>query len=121
MDPGQVVETLRRHLNDNGFSDIEIKVYTAYPAAQTSCLDPAVKAMIQAAREFAPGQVEIWPRSAGAAPHYLFSRVLGLPVAFGGLGHGGRSHSINEYVTLKGLMRHEFGIAGFLLEYGKKG
>jgi acetylornithine deacetylase/succinyl-diaminopimelate desuccinylase-like protein len=44
----------------------------------------------------------------------LFTKGLGVPLAFGGLGHGGKSHSANEYVTVEGLRRHERGICGFL-------
>lgn len=116
MAPERVLAALRRHLDARGFHDIVLRVQNAYPPSQTAPAAPPVRALIRAARAWAPGAVEIWPRSAGAAPHYLFTRVLGLPVAFGGLGHGGRSHSANEYVTVEGLRRHERGIAAFLME-----
>ncbi|HYF93784.1 MAG TPA: M20/M25/M40 family metallo-hydrolase [Symbiobacteriaceae bacterium] len=118
MEPAQVVDTLRRHLDEQGFPDISIRVQNAYPASQNSPSSPETQALVRSARAVAQGPVEVWPRSAGAAPHYLFTKVLGLPVAFGGLGHGGRSHSANEYVTVEGLRRHEHGIAAFLLEFG---
>lgn len=119
MEPDAVVETLRRHLDKHGFGDIDLRVRNAYPPAQMSPSSPAVQALIGASREWAPGPVEVWPRSAGAAPHYLFTRELSLPVAFGGLGFGGRSHSANEFVTIEGLRRHEHGIAAFLLRFAE--
>jgi acetylornithine deacetylase/succinyl-diaminopimelate desuccinylase-like protein len=117
MEPEQVVQALRAHLDANGFPDIALRVQNAYPPSQNSPSSAASQALIRSARAHAPGPVEVWPRSAGAAPHYLFTKVLGLPVAFGGLGHGGRSHSANEYVTLEGFRRHERGIAAFLEEF----
>lgn len=118
MKPEQVLEALRGHLDQQGYSDITLKVFNAYPGSKTLTSNPAAKALVEGVKDWAPGEVEIWPFYAGAAPHYLFSRVLGLPVAFGGLGHGGRSHSTNEYVTLEGLKLHEKGIASFMLRYG---
>jgi acetylornithine deacetylase/succinyl-diaminopimelate desuccinylase-like protein len=45
---------------------------------------------------------------------YLFSDVLGMPFVMGGLGHGGRSHSPNEYATLDGMRLYERSAAAFL-------
>lgn len=114
MEPSQVIDAIRKHLCDQGYSDIRVDVLQAYPPSQSSLAERPVDALVRSARQLAPGPVQVWPRSAGAAPHYLFTRELGMPLAFGGLGHGGRSHSANEYVTVEGLRRHERGIAGFL-------
>lgn len=120
IDPMEVVDAIRNNLDKNGYKDIDIKVYNAYPASHTHPPEPSVLALINSAKKYAKGEVEVWPRYPGAAPHYLFSEVLGLPTAFGGLGHGGRSHSTNEYVTLEGFKKHEYGIASFLLEFGEE-
>ena len=47
---------------------------------------------------------------------YLFTEVLDIPTAFGGLGHGGRAHSPNEYVTLDSLRMYERSVAAFLMK-----
>lgn len=114
MEPDRVIESVRAHLRDNGYGDIRIDVLQSYPPSQSSLSQGPVDALVRSARRYAPGPVQIWPRSAGAAPHHLFTRQLGIPLAFGGLGHGGRSHSANEYITVEGLRRHERGIIGFL-------
>ena len=49
-----------------------------------------------------------------AAPYFVFSRILGLPVVSGGLGHGGRQHVANEYMTVRGLKDFEKFTATFL-------
>ncbi len=39
--------------------------------------------------------------ASGSAPFYLFNREpVNLPVVVGGLGHGGLSHSPNEYIVI---------------------
>jgi len=54
---------------------------------------------------------------AGSAPLYLFSRVLKQPFATGGLGHGGRPHSPNEYATVEGMRLYERSVAQFIYEF----
>ena len=49
-----------------------------------------------------------------AAPYFVFSRLLRLPVVCGGLGHGGRQHVANEYMTVRGLADFEKFAATFL-------
>jgi hypothetical protein len=43
----------------------------------------------------------VWPRLAGSAPFYQFSERLGLPLVFGGLGHGSGAHAPNEYMVIR--------------------
>jgi len=57
---------------------------------------------------------EIWPIATWAAPYFVFSRLLGLSVVSGGLGHGGKQHASNEYMTVNGLKEHEKFVATFL-------
>ena len=57
---------------------------------------------------------EIWPMATWAAPYFVFSRILRLPVVSGGLGHGGRQHNPDEYMTVDGLRDFEKFVATFL-------
>jgi len=111
-----MVQLVREHLARHGYSDkIEVAVYNAYPPAKTGLHgNPAALALVQAYRElgFEP---EIWPHLGGSAPLYIFTETLGIPVAMGALGHGGRPHSPDEYATLAGMRLCEKSIAAFLL------
>jgi len=114
LEPDQVLTALHRCLRERGFDDIEVIVHDRYTWAQSHLSDRPVQAMLQTYRMhgFEP---EIWPRAAGAAPFYLFSRQpLNLPWTRGGLGHGGRAHAANEYCTVKGLLLFEQSMATFL-------
>ena len=50
----------------------------------------------------------------GSAPFYLFTDELRLPIVIGGLGHGGRAHSPNEYANLEGMKLFEKSVATYL-------
>ena len=67
----------------------------------------------------------VYPLNIGSAPFYLFDRVLGIPYVFGGLGHGTRQHSSNEYFTVQGLLDFEKSMVltldNYLKEMEKRG
>jgi acetylornithine deacetylase/succinyl-diaminopimelate desuccinylase-like protein len=44
--------------------------------------------------------------------------VLKMPFVMGGLGHGGRAHSPNEYATVEGMRLFERSVASFLQRFG---
>jgi len=113
QEPMEMLDLVRKHLDRHGFHDIEVKLEDTYKWAKTTIDNPAVKALLRTYNEFGI-EPEIWPHLGGSAPFYLFSDVLGIPFAFGGLGHGGRVHSPNEYATVAGMRDHEKSIATFL-------
>jgi acetylornithine deacetylase/succinyl-diaminopimelate desuccinylase-like protein len=59
-------------------------------------------------------QPEVWPMATWAAPYFVFSRILRLPVVSGGLGHGARQHNPDEYMTVDGLRDFEKFVITFL-------
>lgn len=117
MDLERLLRLLRVHLDAGGYQDIEVRVLTQVPWSQSDPDSGAVRSLLAALREHCEVPPQIWPRSGGMVPHHLFTRELGLPVAFGGLGHGGRAHSTNEYITVEGLRLHEKSVAAFLYAF----
>ena len=113
QEPGKMLDLVRQHLRRHGFDDIEVRLEDAYKWAKTTVDDPTVKALLRTYRDFGI-EPELWPHLGGSAPFYLFTDVLQIPFAFGGLGHGGRVHSPNEYATVEGMKRHELSMAAFL-------
>jgi acetylornithine deacetylase/succinyl-diaminopimelate desuccinylase-like protein len=113
LEPEEVVEKLRRHLTGLGFDDIEVRLREGYPWSKTRFSEPIVQKMIDA-YNFHGVQPEVWPIATWAAPYFVFSRILGLPVVSGGLGHGKRQHVANEYMTVRGLRDFEKFVATFL-------
>jgi hypothetical protein len=61
----------------------------------------------------------VWPVNPGSAPYYVFERIMGVPYVTGGLGHGSRQHSNDEYCTVPGLLDFEISIARWLNYYAE--
>jgi len=100
--PDSALARIRRHLDDNGFTDITFRQLSGYPAAQTSIDAPLLRAAIGVfnKRGLTP---RVSPRLAGSAPFYQFTERLQLPLVFSGLGHGAGAHAPNEYMLLRPL------------------
>ena len=96
-------EVIRRHLYKHGFSDIEIiPLGGGDEWSQTSVRAPAVQAVLSVYAKYGI-EPAIWPREAGSAPLAQFTRPpLNLPAVYGGLGHGNRAHSHDEYIVIEG-------------------
>ncbi len=116
MEPDEVREKLAAHFRKIGCADFEFTLEEGYPWAKMRPSAPLSQAMVRTIRSFGHTP-EIWPNLAGSAPFYLFSRVLHQPFVLGGLGHGGRSHSPNEYATVDGMRRFEQSVVRFLYEF----
>ncbi|MFW9779596.1 MAG: hypothetical protein ACFFE8_12130, partial [Candidatus Heimdallarchaeota archaeon] len=60
-------------------------------------------------------------------PFYIFQEKFDLPILWGGLGHGTRAHSPNEYAFLEsktgagGIMEFEVSVARLLSKIGEIG
>ncbi len=113
MEPGEVKEKFTSYLLGQGFDDIEIRVRDSYTWSKTDFSEAIVQQMIRSCRLHGI-EPEVWPIATWAAPYFVFSRILSLPVVSGGLGHGGRQHVANEYMTVKGLRDFEMFVAIFL-------
>jgi len=113
MEPEEVKAKLYKYLVSQGFDDIEIRIRDSYTWSRTEFKDPIVQQMIRAYHLHGT-EPQVWPIATWAAPYFVFSRFLSLPVVSGGLGHGGRQHVANEYMTVQGLKDFEMFVATFL-------
>ncbi len=118
MEPARARERILAHFKKIGRDEFEVHFYEGYPPAKTSVREPAVQALVRTFRDLGH-EPEIWPHLAGSAPFYLFRRVLNQPFVMGGLGHGGRPHSPNEYATLDGMRLFEKSVAQFLYAFAE--
>ncbi|MFQ5930709.1 MAG: M20/M25/M40 family metallo-hydrolase, partial [Acidobacteriota bacterium] len=96
-------DLIRNHLDKHGFSDIKMtRLAGGDEWSRTSVKEPVVQAVL-AVYEYYGIEPIIWPRSAGSSPQAQYTRPpLSLPAAGGGLGHGGRSHAVDEYLVIEG-------------------
>ncbi len=98
--PEEALRLMRAHLDAQGFSDIQVRVLSGYPPAQTSVTAALVQATIGVYNKYGHPPL-VSPRLAGSAPYYVFTDVLGLPMVAGGFGHGGGAHAPNEYLVVE--------------------
>jgi len=113
MEPEDITNKIKAHLAKHGYGDIRVRLAEGYPWARTPLHADVVQCLIRAYRHHGY-EPEIHPLEPSATPYYLFTRILNLPFAWGGLGHGGRSHSVDEYCTVEGLRAYEKSLATFL-------
>jgi acetylornithine deacetylase/succinyl-diaminopimelate desuccinylase-like protein len=105
--PNQVVKEqaklIRGHLDRQGYSDIEMQELAGGDEwSSTSVTAPVVQAILSVYKRHGI-EPAIWPRSAGSSPQAQYTREpLNLAAASGGLGHGGRAHSVDEYFVIEG-------------------
>jgi acetylornithine deacetylase/succinyl-diaminopimelate desuccinylase-like protein len=99
IDPEEALAKIRAHLDANGFEDIEMRVLSSYPAAQTSVDADMVKAAISVGNKYAAA-VTVNPRIAGSAPFYQFTERLGIPMVPYGIGFGTGAHAPNEIMLI---------------------
>jgi di/tripeptidase len=118
------IALVRHYLDQKGFSDIELrKMGGGDEWSRTSVKAPVVQAVLSVYKHYGI-EPAIWPRSAGSSPEAQYTRPpLNLPAASGGLGHGGRAHSIDEYFVIEGnekvagLVKCEQSIVDILYTY----
>ncbi|BAS27999.1 M20/M25/M40 family metallo-hydrolase [Limnochorda pilosa] len=116
MDPTRVVEAIRHHLDRHGFADVEMRVLNKYPWSKVSLDEHAVQAML-GTYQVMGRTPQIWPLNPGSAPYYVFERILGVPYVTGGLGHGSRQHSTDEYCTVAGVLDFEISLVRWFHAY----
>ena len=100
LDPDEALDKIRRHLDAEGFSDVEIRKLSGYPASQTSVEAPAVQAAVAVFSKYA-NEINLQPRIAGSAPFYQFTSRLGLPLVPTGMGFGTGAHAPNEIMLIE--------------------
>ena len=109
----ETLQAIRAHLARHNFGDIEVVMKSGYPSARTSLSAPVAQALIATyqAHGFEP---TLWPVESSATPYYLYTDVLRLEFACGGLGAAGGSHGPDEWCSVAGLQALEKSLTTFL-------
>ena len=119
--PAEVLEQLRRHLDAQGFSDVQIELLGGESPARTDPGDPFIKLVCDTALEVYGKPMALLPLVGGSGPNSPFVHDLGLPVATAGLGHpDGRGHAPNENIRLDLYLKHAKHMARLMVEFGKE-
>ncbi len=120
---GQTVEGvltgLRKHLDAEGFSDVEVTFLGGGPAAKTDPDDPFVELVVSTAEEIYGHPMEIIPMIGGSGPNYAFQHHLHLPIVTAGVGHPeAGAHAPNENLRLDLYLKGAQHITRILKAFG---
>lgn len=100
MDPQKQLFRLKKHLKENGFGDIQVRMIHGEAAARTKLSDPFVKTVKKAADD-SFGTSILSVSSAGTGPMFSFVKFLKSPcIAIGSTYVFARIHSPNEFARI---------------------
>ncbi len=99
MDPEDIKNKLRRHLDNNGFEDVKIAWYDGYPAAKTPVDHPFVDVVNKANKIVFGHDLVVHTTSPGSGPLYLFTDSVPM-VSIGCGDFDSRAHSPNESIII---------------------
>ncbi|MFQ5922379.1 MAG: M20/M25/M40 family metallo-hydrolase [Anaerolineales bacterium] len=117
--PDEVLEQLRAHLDERGFTDIEIEWQGSGPPGRTDPDDPFLQLVVTSAEEVYGTPQIIEPITGGSGPNHAFIHELGLPVATAGIGYPGtRAHAPNENIVIDNFVMGAKHTARILGKFG---
>lgn len=101
QDPQKIFQAFRRHLDERGFTDVELELLSGQFAYWTDPADPFVDLVVRTAREAWGAEPVYQLSAAGTGPMYGFGQHLKLPIVSTGCGYyGSRAHAPDENIRL---------------------
>ncbi|HLN63985.1 MAG TPA: M20/M25/M40 family metallo-hydrolase [Symbiobacteriaceae bacterium] len=121
QDPQAILAKFRRHLDEHGFTDVEIELLSGQRAYWTDPTHPFVDLVVRTAREAFGAEPVYHLSSAGTGPMYGFGQYLGaLPIISVGSGNPrSRAHAPDENIRLADFQNAIRHMALLLQEFGR--
>lgn len=102
QNPHEIYELLRKHLDANGFTDIDSELLGAGYPARTSLEAPIAKVVAETYEDVYGEAPAIYPTSAGSGPWYQLCDAFGIDGCTAGVGHGrSQAHAPNENIFVE--------------------
>lgn len=116
--PDDIRQKLRAHLDEHGFSDVQITDLGGDPPARTDPDDPFIQLVSKTAEEVFEMPMQLVPLIGGSGPSHPFVHDLGLPVATAGLGYPDtKAHAPNENIRVDLYLKHARHMARVIKEF----
>jgi acetylornithine deacetylase/succinyl-diaminopimelate desuccinylase-like protein len=114
--PEQILQLLRRYLDQEGFGDVTVRpLGLALPPFRTPPGHPFVQVVVEATRTVYRRRPAVFPTMGGSGPMYLFGEGLKMPIVAIGVGYPGSNvHGADENVRLVDLERGVAHVAAIL-------
>lgn len=120
QDPHEIYELLRKHLDVNGFTDIETELIGAGYPARTSLEAPIANVVAQTFEELYGQKPAIYPTNPGSGPWYQLCDALGIDACTAGVGHGRtQAHAPNENIYVDDFVLGIKHIAAIMDRFAK--
>ena len=117
MTAADTLAKLQAHLVKHGFADIEVNMSGGYDPTQTDPDSRLIKTQLATYRKLGLDP-QLWPRSAGSWPGYVFTDApLSLPAGHFGLGHGTGAHAPDEYYLIDSTNPKVQGLDGAIASF----
>lgn len=121
QDPHEIFQLLRQHLDEHGFSDIEIQSFTLEHPARTPLQSPLTRAVVNTVKEIYGMEPTIMPMSPGTGPMYILCQNLGIPAVSVGVGNfASNNHAPNENIILEDYIQGIKHIAAIIEDFSKQ-
>ncbi len=107
QDPLEIFELLRKHLDAQGFDDIEIELLGPEPPGRSSMESDLAKVVESTFTELTGQSSIISPSSLGTGPWYQLCSAFGIDGCTAGAGHpASGAHAPNENIYIDDYIRH---------------
>jgi acetylornithine deacetylase/succinyl-diaminopimelate desuccinylase-like protein len=117
MTAADTLAKLKAHLVKQGFGDIEVNMSGGYNPTQTDGGSKLIQTQLATYRKLGVDP-QLWPRSAGSWPGYVFTDApLSLPAGHFGLGHGTGAHAPDEYYLIESTNPKVQGLDGAVASF----
>lgn len=115
LTPARVHELLRSHLDQHGFSDVEVVPIHGDLPSRWPADSLAARASVEALRHAHGVEPVVYPIMAGSGPMAQVCDRLGIPAAGFGAGHAGSAnHAPNENISIADYIDHVRAFGRFI-------
>jgi acetylornithine deacetylase/succinyl-diaminopimelate desuccinylase-like protein len=117
MTAADTLAKLKAHLAKHGFADVEVNMSGGYDPTQTDPGSKLIQTQLATYRKLGLDP-QLWPRSAGSWPGYVFTDApLKLPAGHFGLGNGTGAHAPDEYYLIESTNPKVQGLDGAIASF----
>jgi acetylornithine deacetylase/succinyl-diaminopimelate desuccinylase-like protein len=117
MTADDTLAKLKAHLARHGFGDIEVNMSGGYDPNSSDQASRLIQTQLATYRKLG-ADPQLWPRSAGSWPGYLFTTPpLSLPAGHFGMGHGTGAHAPDEYYLIESSNPKVQGLDGAVASF----
>ena len=120
QDPDDIAEKLRKHLDSEGFGDVEFTTAEGEFPARTDASHPFVEVVRSTAREVYGQEPITTPNAPSTQPLHPMMSILGVPMASAGISNpDGRAHAPDENIRIPDFISGTKHVAAIIERLGE--